>query len=135
MTIEVRRQPATKMAQTVTIGATTFTTDLSVAEGGDDAGPGAHDLYDASLGACKALTVMWYAKRKGIPIEDIAVSIDRDASQERAGTYRLTSRLQIRGAFTDAQLRELQAVADKCPVHKLMTVVTTSITTEIVRIP
>ena len=36
--------------------------------GGTDAGPTPHDLYDASLAACKALTVLAYARRKGIPV-------------------------------------------------------------------
>ena len=47
---------------------------------------------------------------------------------------RLTARLKIHGTLTDAQLGELQAVAEKCPVHKLMTQVTTEITTEVERL-
>jgi len=133
MTIDVRRQPSLKLGQTVTIGATSFTADVSVSEGGDDAGPNPHDLYDAALGACEALTVMWYATRKGIPVEDIMVSVDRDSSEERAGTYRLTARLKLKGAFSDAQLAELRAVAEKCPVRKLMTTVTTVVQSEVER--
>lgn len=133
MTIDVRRQPALKLGQIVTIGTTSFTTDVSVPEGGEGAGPSPHDLYDAALGACEALTVMWYATRKGIPVEDVAVSVDRDSSEEREGTYRLTARLKLKGAFTDAQLAELRAVAEKCPVRKLMTKVTTVVTSEVDR--
>ena len=57
------------------------------------------------------------------------------SSGERAGVYRLKARMRVRGALTDAQLAELRAVADKCPVHKLMTKVTTEITTEMERMP
>jgi putative redox protein len=98
-------------------------------EGGDDAGPSPHDLYDAAVGSCKALTVIWYAKRKNIPVEDVQVSVERDASEERKGTYRLHATLRLTGDLTDAQRKELLSVADKCPVHKLMTVVKTEITT------
>jgi len=40
-----------------------------------------------------------------------------------------------RDAWRQAQLAELLAVAKKCPVHKLMTTVTTEITTEMERMP
>jgi len=133
MTIDVHRDPALKLGQTIRIAGTAFTADVSVPEGGDDAGPSPHDIYDAALGACEALTVMWYASRKGIPIEDVIVSVDRDASEERAGTYRLTARMQLKGAFSDAQLKELRSVVEKCPVHKLMTVVTTVIDSHVER--
>jgi len=74
------------------IGRNSLTTDLGIEEGGDGSGPSPHDLYDAALGACKALTVLWYAKHKDIPVEGIEVSVERDASQERAGIYRLSTR-------------------------------------------
>ena len=76
---------------------------------------------------------MWYANKKGIKVDDIHTVIERDDSQERAGIYKLAARLQISGDLTDAQMRELSAVAQKCPVHKLMTTVTTDITTSVER--
>jgi putative redox protein len=94
-----------------------------------DAGPEPHDLYDASLAACKALTVLIYARRKGIPVEDIEVVVDRDDSEERKGIYRLKSGLRLTGDLTEAQRDELLRVAGKCPVHKLMAEVKTEIET------
>lgn len=138
MTVELRRQvtPAgpAPMAQTLRIRAHELVADGSVAEGGTDAGPSPHDLYDAALGACKALTVLWYARRKGIAVADIHTVIERDASAERNGVYRLAATLRISGDLTDAQLQELGTVAGKCPVHKLMTRVTTEITTHVERV-
>jgi len=138
MAIELRRQvtpsgPA-PMAQTLHIRHHELLADGSVAEGGTDAGPSPHDLYDAALGACKALTVLWYARKKGIAVADIHTVIERDDSAERNGVYRLAATLQISGDLTDAQLQELAAVAGKCPVHKLMTQVTTEITTHVERL-
>ena len=121
------------MAQTVGIGAHVLVTDLAVADGGGDEGPSPHDLYDAALGACKALTVMWYARKKGFAVDDVQTHIVRDDMQERQGTYRLRAELSIRGALSDAELAQLAAVAEKCPVHKLMTSVTTEIQTMVVR--
>jgi putative redox protein len=135
MSIAIRRQPQLAAGFTVQVRQHEFVVDVSPADGGNDAGPNPHDLYDAALGSCKALTVMGYARRKGIPIEDVEVVVERDASGERSGTYALDTRLRIRGALSDEQLRELEAVAHKCPVHKLMTVVTTVITTRVERKP
>lgn len=135
MTIELQRDLTAAMAQQLQIRSHSFTADVGEAEGGADIGPSPHDLYDAALGACKALTVMWYARKKGIPVEDIHTRIERDDSQERSGVYKLAAKLQIKGDLTDAQLQELHAVAQKCPVHKLMTTVTTEITTELERLP
>jgi putative redox protein len=131
MTILVTRDRARKMMHTVRVRHHAFPIDEPSANGGEDAGATPHDLYDSALGACKALTVLWYANRKQIPLEDIEVSVERDDSAERQGTYRLRTTLALGGALTEAQRQELLNVAAKCPVHKLMTQVTTEISTEL----
>ena len=123
--------PAT-MQHTVQVREHRITADVSAAEGGVDAGPDPHDLYDAALGACKALTVLWFAKRKAIPLEGVQVTIERDKSEERNGVYRISAALALSGSITDAQRESLLAVAQKCPVHKLMSDVKTEITTTLV---
>src|SRR4249920_591030 len=110
MTIEVVRDTSRKMKHTVHVRQHTFAVDEPDANGGEDLGVTPHEVYDSALGACKALTVLWYANRKQIPVEDIRVTVDRDDSQEREG---------------------LLAVAEKCPVHKLMTQAKTEVTTEL----
>ena len=131
MSILVVRDRAHKMKHTVHVHEHSFAVDEPVANGGEDQGITAHDTYDSALGACKALTVLWYANRKHIPVEDIRVSVSRDDSEERRGVYRLRVTLALTGALTDAQRHELLNVAEKCPVHKLMTVVKTEIITEL----
>jgi putative redox protein len=127
VTIRVVRDQRSPMRHDIHIGQNSLASDLSVEEGGEGAGPGPHDLYDAALGACTALTVLWYAKRKNIPVEGIEVSVERDASQERAGIYRLSTALMLTGDLSARQREELLHAAEKCPVHKLMTDVTTEI--------
>ena len=131
MSIDVVRDLAQKMKHTVHVRQHGFAVDEPPANGGDDLGPTPHDVYDSALGACKALTMLWYARRRQIPLEDVRVSVERDDSQERSGTYRLKVQLELGGALSDAQRQELLNVAGKCPVHKLMTQVTTEIVTEL----
>lgn len=133
MTVQLQRKPGAQLAQDVQIRNHHLSTDVSVAEGGGDDGPSPHDLYDAAIGGCKALTVMWFAKKKGIAVDDIHTEVVSDNSQERSGVYKLHTKLVIGGSFSDAEFAQLVAVAEKCPVHKLMTTVTTEITTTVLR--
>ena len=64
----------------------------------------------------------------GRPVENFA-GRENFACEERKGIYRLNTRLALTGALTDAQKKELLGVAQKCPVHKLMSEVKTEITT------
>ncbi len=129
MTIRVVRDQRSRMRHDIHIGQHHLATDVSVEEGGEASAPNPHDLYDAALGACTALTVLWYAKHKNIPVEDITVAVERDASQERSGLYRLSAVLTLTGDLSPGQRQELLRIAEKCPIHKLMTGVTTEIAT------
>src|SRR5580765_8576615 len=121
MDIKVTRDMTGKMRHIVHVRQHAFAVDESEALGGEDSGPSPHELYDAALGACKALTVLWYANRKGIALRAIEAVVDRDDSDERNGTYRLKAALRLSGDLSDAQRDELMRVAGKCPVHRLMT--------------
>jgi putative redox protein len=129
VTIRVVRDQQTPMRHEIHIGASILTTDVDAVEGGEGSGPNPHDLYDSALGACIALTVLWYSKHKHIPVEGIEVSVDRYATQERAGIYRLTTALAVSGDLSATQREELLRVARQCPIHRLMTEVTTEIAT------
>ncbi|HEY1399829.1 OsmC family protein [Roseateles sp.] len=129
MSIHVQRDKTGPMRQTVSIRNHVLTADQPVDGGGEDAGPDAHELYDAALASCKALTVLWYARRKGMALEDVLVDVESDRSQERQGLYKLKASLTFVGTLSDEERQQLLAVADKCPVHKLMTQVKTEIET------
>jgi putative redox protein len=105
----------------IEVRAHEFHADEGVSEGGEDSAPGAHDYFDASLAACKALTAMWFAKRNGIPLERVETHVERDASEERKGHYKLSVRVAFHGPLTEEQRTRLYAVVGKCPIHKLMT--------------
>jgi putative redox protein len=131
MTIRVVRDQTAPMRHEIRSGHNILVTDLSPEQGGEGSGPTPHDLYDAALGACKALTLLLYAKRKNIPVEGIEVSVERDTSQERAGIYSLSTKLSLTGNLTASQREELLRIAQKCPIHKLMTEVKTEISTSL----
>lgn len=131
MSIQITRDRSAAMRHIIHINGQAIAADATLAEGGEGSGASPHELYDAALGACKALTVLWYAQKRNIPVEDIGVTVTRDDSGERAGIYRLDTQLTVSGALSEEQTAELLRVARKCPVHKLMTEVKTEITTSL----
>ena len=135
MTIFVRRDLTGKLRHVVAVRQHSFPVDEPESNGGEDSGPTPHEVYDSALGACKAMTVLWYAKRKQIPLEGIEVSVERNDSQERQGIYRLSVTLALSGALSEEQRQDLLRVAEKCPLHRLMTQVTTDISTRLAPVP
>ncbi|KAA8699070.1 OsmC family protein [Pseudomonas proteolytica] len=106
-------------------------TDLPKSLGGDDSAPSPHDYFDAALASCKALTVKLYAQKKDIPLTGVTVEVTHDSSEEQKGKYKLNVKLTLKGVLTDEQRAELHRVADKCPVHKLMTTAEINIETQL----
>ncbi|NMY25326.1 OsmC family protein [Pseudomonas sp. WS 5021] len=106
-------------------------TDLPKTLGGDDSAPSPHDYFDAALASCKALTVKLYAQKKDIPLTGVTVEVTHESTEEQKGKYKLNVKLTLKGVLTDEQRAELHRVADKCPVHKLMTTAEISIETRL----
>lgn len=129
MTVTVNTESSESFRHSIQIGDHHFFTDLPKDLGGEDTAPEPHDYFDAALGACKALTLKLYAQKKEIPLTGVTVEVKHDNSQEQKGKYALQVKLTLKGVLTDAQRDELHRVADRCPVHKLMTTSEVSIET------
>jgi putative redox protein len=99
----------------------TLRVDVGPTMGGGDSAPGPHDYFDAALAGCKAETAMWYAKKKGLPLERVEAHVDRDDSEERHGKYTLRVRLVFHGPLDDGQKKQIHDAVERCPIHKLMT--------------
>lgn len=108
-----------------------LSTDLPKTSGGEGAAPDPHDYFDTALGACKALTLMQYARTHDIPLTGVTVEVSHDGSQEKQGLYALTVELTLRGVLDDEQRATLRRVADRCPLHKLMTTTEVTIDTRL----
>ncbi len=120
------------LRQRIDIGQHQLFADMNVLAGGQDSAPDPHDLFDASLAACKALTLMLYAKQHNIPLQRVSIDLQRDASQERAKIYALDIGLQLIGPLSDEERLKLLLIADKCPIHKLMSQATINIYTHLI---
>lgn len=120
-TVDSETARANEYPQVVRVRAHTFAADVGQDSGSSDSAPGPHDYFDAALATCKALTATWYAKRHAIPLERVETHVERDATRERAGVYRLRVRVTFHGPLSDEQRTALDRAIAACPIHKLMT--------------
>ena len=116
MQVKVHRG-AGKLQHIIDIGQHQLLTDEPLDIGGEDTGPAPHDLLAASLGACTALTVTLYARHKGFDLQDIQVRIDHE---QQSDAYVFTRHIHYVGALDEGQRTRMTAVANKCPIHKLL---------------
>lgn len=112
--------------QKLTIRTHELRSDVDATLGGEDTAPDPHDYFDAALAACKTLTATWFAKKNKLPLERVEAHIERDASAERTGVYRLQVIMAYHGPLSDAERERIHSAVSRCPIHKLMT------TTEVV---
>lgn len=104
--------------QRVSVGPHELVADEPVELGGDDRGLAPHEFVLSGLGACTSMTLAMYAKRKGWPLVAVDVTVALDAS---GPTPVLRRRITLEGPLDDDQRARLLAIAEKCPVHKLLT--------------
>ena len=99
--------------------------DEPVDQGGKNLGPSPYDLLTAALGECTAMTIRWYAARKGWSVEHVDVQVSHSKTM-KAGTDQMIDEFHKTVAITAPDLTEeehtkLIEVAGKCPVHKTLT--------------
>lgn len=100
-------------------GVHAWRSDTVPSNGGADAAEDPESLVLSALGACTAITVRMYAARKQWPLETVDVRLHytrRDAT----GTT-IAREVVLKGDLDDAQRARLLEIADKCPIHRLLT--------------
>lgn len=102
--------------QRIEIGGHTLVAD-EPPPAGADLGPAPHDLLLASLGACTSMTVTMVARRKGWPLEGVAVRL---TGRKTEAGYLIERHLELRGDLSAEQREYLCGIAERCPVHKTL---------------
>ena len=78
------------LQQQIEIGSHQLIGDVSTELGGEGAGPDPHDLFDSSLGTCKAMTLLLYA-RLGYRLSGL---VERQRGQHRVALVQFAKELE-----------------------------------------
>lgn len=88
--------------------------DVSEKNGGSALGPNPHDLLEAALAACTAITMQMYAHRKGYALKssDVKIKITKEGAENE-----MSREIVLDGDLTPEQRTAILAIAEKCPIH------------------
>jgi uncharacterized OsmC-like protein len=118
------------LKQQITAGRHHLVADEPREVGGTDSGPDPYALLLAALGACTAMTLQLYARKKEWPLEKVEVSLRhsrnyaedcKDCKPKEGKIERIERFISLTGRLTDEQRARLLEIAQKCPVHKTLT--------------
>lgn len=117
------------LRQEIWAGRHTLVADEPAELGGADEGPNPYELLLGALGACTAMTLQMYARRKGWPLENVEVRLihDRihaadcgDCEQREGYIDHVEKRIVVSGPLTPEQVQRLGEIAELCPVNKTL---------------
>lgn len=86
--------------------------------GGKATGPTPYDLLSSALGACTAMTIRLYARKRKIPLEGVQVAVQHERAPDGAESFKRI--IHLDGALGQEAIDALIAVADRCPVGKTL---------------
>lgn len=126
------RSRGPKFLNEVQIGHHTLLADEPVELDGDDAGPRPTELLMAALATCTSMTLRIYARRKQWPLEQVDVDVTHDTIRAESlpedqrknlegRIDRFHRAIRISGPLDESQTARLLEIANKCPVHKMIT--------------
>jgi putative redox protein len=99
-------------------GTRSAVSDTSPDHGGTGEGFNPHALLEAALGNCIAIVTRMYAKKHGVALEGITVTVNLNRDDPAKAVFEYS--VDYKGDI-DAETREkLLRVAKSCPVHKTL---------------
>ncbi|MGW9031829.1 OsmC family protein [Streptomyces sp. NPDC055722] len=112
-TVHVTEQAG--LARLITVGPHRLIAD-EPAPASNDTGPNPIEVLLAALGACTSMTMRMYAGRHTWTLRDVQVRL----RLEQGGEPAIVREIYLDADLDDDQRRRLMAVAERCPVHRLL---------------
>ena len=122
------------------LGSQGYTTDIMAGRhgliadeseelGGNDFGPSPYEMLNGALGACTAMTLQMYARRKKWDLQEVKVHLsfarsykdDCEHCDEKDRRLEIFDReIEIKGNLSEEQINRLLEIANRCPVHRTL---------------
>ena len=93
--------------------------DEPVEKGGKDAGFSPKELLASAVAACTSATVKIYEDRKGWDLKELKTGVELEFIKEENKTV-INRKLNFIGNLDESQKNRLLAVANACPIHKIL---------------
>lgn len=87
--------------------------------GGKNLGFSPTELLASSLAACTSATLRMYADRKGWDLEEVKLEVSLEVNREDNKTE-IHRKIQLIGNLDQTQRDRMLAIANACPVHKIL---------------
>lgn len=115
MTIVTNRAGATESL--VAAGKSTTRADTSP-PAGKGAGFRPHELLEAALASCTAITLRMLADARGLALEAVIVSVKLDRSNPEETTFR--THVDLKGELSEGERELLLSGVQACPVRRTL---------------
>jgi len=93
-----------------------------------DIGPSPFEYVCAGLGGCTTITIRMYAGRKNWALDHVSCLVTHE---KKGDEHVFTRQVTLKGNLDAAQRERLIEIANKCPVHKMLTAEGTVNTVEV----
>jgi uncharacterized OsmC-like protein len=116
--ITVDRQDGLKFS--IRVRGHDVASDMSVKDGGEDAGPSPVELFAGSLGACIAMMVQTYCNRHGYTDGDVGVSLTLELADSPKRIGGIVVDVELPEGVPEDKIEVIKRMAERCPVHETL---------------
>ncbi len=96
----------------------TIRTDQKETAGGENSAPGPFDLFLASIGTCSGYYVLAFCQKRGIPTDEIELSLETTRNEERRMIERIDITVRLPKSFPERYVDACLRSIDQCTVKK-----------------
>lgn len=102
------------------LSGNTLVSDEPIDKGGKDLGFSPKELLTSALAACTTITLRMYANHKEWDLQDVNIEVELERDKDTNQTT-ITRKIELIGNLDEEQRKRLIAIANSCPVHKILT--------------
>ncbi|MDP8254791.1 MAG: OsmC family protein [Candidatus Alcyoniella australis] len=105
---------------TAEYGSDSITTDQSIIEGGEGAGPSPYLCFLASIGTCAGYYVLRFCQMRGLDTENVRIKQTNTFNEETHSLSNVKIEIQVPAEFPQKYHKALVRAAEQCAVKRTL---------------